>query len=181
MCEKYLERCIESILCQTYREFELLLINDGSTDNSIYICQYYEKKDCRILLFNQENKGASSARNLGMHYASGEYILFIDSDDWIDANLLEDMIKKIKKYNVDVVVFGWQCEGNNASVYKLTENDLILSGKELINAIIDDDYTYGGGYTVNKLWKKEIIYNGKTQFDESLFSYEDKYLQLVIT
>ncbi len=82
--EKYLSRCIDSILNQSYADFELLLINDGSTDNSASICNEYEKKDSRIRVFHKENGGVSTARNLGIENAKGRWICFIDSDDWIE-------------------------------------------------------------------------------------------------
>ena len=79
--EKYLRRCIESVLCQTYRNLEVLLINDGSQDNSINICEEFQKKDQRIKIIQKENGGVSSARNMGLRALSGNYVTFIDSDD----------------------------------------------------------------------------------------------------
>ncbi|MBR5851395.1 MAG: glycosyltransferase family 2 protein [Bacteroidaceae bacterium] len=90
--EKYLHRCIDSILAQTYIDFELLLINDGSKDNSGAICDEYAAKDARVRVFHKENGGVSSARNCGLDNATGKYICFIDSDDWVDANYLEELI-----------------------------------------------------------------------------------------
>ena len=87
--EKYLEQCIESVLCQTESNFELLLINDGSTDNSMIICEKYSQLDKRIIVINKENGGASSARNVGLDHARGEMIVFIDSDDSIGKNYLK--------------------------------------------------------------------------------------------
>ena len=101
--EKYLPRCIDSILAQTFRDFELLLINDGSTDNSGTICDEYVKKDSRIRVFHKENGGASSARNMGLDNAQGEWIAFIDSDDWIDTTMYESMFTIAKKESVDAV------------------------------------------------------------------------------
>ena len=88
--EKYLHRCIDSILAQTYADFELLLINDGSKDNSGAICNEYAVKDSRVRVFHKENAGVSKARNLGLDNAKGEWITFVDSDDWVH----EDFIKK---------------------------------------------------------------------------------------
>ena len=87
--EKYLRRCVDSILAQTYRNFELILIDDGSPDNSGSICDEYMQKDKRVKVFHQENQGVSSSRNLGIEQAQGEWITFIDSDDWVDADFLE--------------------------------------------------------------------------------------------
>ena len=106
--EKYLSQAIESVLKQTYSDFELLLINDISTDNSKEICKAYSKKDNRIVLLenNSEYHGPGPTRNIGLDYAMGEYIYFIDADDWIEDNLLESAIKRIEEDHSDMVVFG---------------------------------------------------------------------------
>ena len=88
--ELYLKECLNSILCQSYTNFELILIDDGSTDNSGIICDEYATKDKRIIVIHQTNKGLSASRNKGLEIASGEFITFIDSDDWIDPNTLRD-------------------------------------------------------------------------------------------
>ena len=87
--EQYLPRCIESILAQTYNDFELLLINDGSSDNSGNICDEYAKNNSRVRVFHKENGGVSSARNMGLDNAQGEYVVFVDSDDFIRNKYLE--------------------------------------------------------------------------------------------
>ena len=87
--EKYLERCLDSILSQTFSDFELILVNDGSTDHSLEICRSYAEKDERILLIDQENRGLSAARNAGIAVAKGEYLGFVDSDDYIAQNMYE--------------------------------------------------------------------------------------------
>ena len=88
--QKYLSRCIDSILAQTFTDFELLLINDGSKDNSGKMCDEYAKKDTRIHVFHKENGGVSSARNLGLENVQGEWITFIDSDDYLNINFLSN-------------------------------------------------------------------------------------------
>ena len=96
--EKYLSTCVESILSQTFNNWELILINDGSTDYSGIICDEYKKKDTRIKVFHTENKGVSAARNIGLKNAIGEWIAFIDSDDYMEKNWLEVVSMTIKKY-----------------------------------------------------------------------------------
>lgn len=101
--EKYLERCLESLVNQTYQEIEILLINDGSTDLSATLAKAYDEKYENVFLFNKENGGLSDARNFGLKYARGEYIAFIDSDDWIDITMIEKMILKADQTHADVV------------------------------------------------------------------------------
>lgn len=106
--QKYLSRCIDSILAQTFTDFELLLINDGSKDNSGKMCDEYAKKDTRIHVFHKENGGVSSARNLGLENVQGEWITFIDSDDYLNINFLSNLIKYD---NFDHIVGGNQTFG----------------------------------------------------------------------
>ncbi len=100
--EKYIGQCLDSILGQTLKDIEIICINDGSKDNTLEILKDYAQKDSRIILIDKENEGLSKARNQGTEIASGEYISFIDSDDWIDENYLEALYNAAKKYNSDV-------------------------------------------------------------------------------
>ena len=102
--EKYLSTCVESILSQTFNNWELILINDGSTDYSGIICDEYKKKDTRIKVFHTENKGVSAARNIGLKNAIGEWIAFIDSDDYMEKNWLEVVSMTIKKYKAELYI-----------------------------------------------------------------------------
>lgn len=101
--EKYLARCIDSILCQDCKNLEVILVDDGSTDNSINICKEYVQNDSRVSLINQSNQGSSIARNEGLSLAKGEYISFVDSDDWIEPNMLQEMINFALSTNLEVV------------------------------------------------------------------------------
>lgn len=102
--EKWLARCIDSILAQTFTNFELLLINDGSTDSSGAICDEYAEKDSRIRVFHKPNGGVSSARNLGLDNATGEWITFCDADDWVENNYIYDLIMKAEETDADIVM-----------------------------------------------------------------------------
>lgn len=102
--EKYLEECIESILCQTFNNFELILIDDGSIDNSLNICNIYKKKDKRISVFHQKNKGVNAARKKGVENASGNWIAFIDSDDTIPTTALQVLFHETEKKHSDIIV-----------------------------------------------------------------------------
>lgn len=102
--EKYLEKCIISILNQSFRSLELILINDGSTDDSIKICNKYLKKDKRVRLVDKSNEGVAIARNTGLNISVGEYITFVDSDDWIELNMYSEMMDIADKYSADIVL-----------------------------------------------------------------------------
>ena len=102
--ERYLDDCIQSILNQSYKNLEIILINDGSTDRSLEICKYYEKNDSRIILISQKNCGAVMARKSGIINASGEYITFVDGDDWIDGDAYRSVIEMSD--DEDILMYG---------------------------------------------------------------------------
>ncbi len=104
--KKYLHRCINSILSQSYSCFELLLINDGSNDDSDKICEEYASKDLRVRVFHKENGGVSSARNLGLEHVKGDYVMFVDSDDYMLSNMCDLMISTLEAKNADFVICG---------------------------------------------------------------------------
>ncbi len=101
--EKYLRQCLDSVISQTFKEFECICINDGSTDNSLPILQEYINKDIRFKLIDKKNEGVSVARNTGIQNATGKYIVFIDSDDWITKDYIEVLYNTIEKYDCDLV------------------------------------------------------------------------------
>ena len=104
--DKYLDRCVESIIKQTYTNLEIILVDDGSSDNSPQICDNWNVKDKRIKVIHKENGGLSDARNVGLSFATGEIISFIDSDDWIEHEMFEKMLNRKKKDNSDIVSCG---------------------------------------------------------------------------
>lgn len=106
--EKYIHRCVESILKQSYRNFELILVDDGSTDHSGRICDEYEKKDNRIRVIHQKNAGLSGAKNTGIHYSTGDFLFFVDSDDYVSHYLLEKVLAAFAKSEADMIQFNGQ-------------------------------------------------------------------------
>lgn len=135
-CEKYIERCIKSILAQTYSEYELILIDDGSTDNSAEICDRYAEVDACIQVIHQSNSGVSAARNNGVQKATGEYVTFVDSDDWITPDYLETMVTACMDHDAQVVICGY--------VTARSENDVAVdeTGYSVMDAREAIDY-YG--------------------------------------
>lgn len=104
--EKYLDRCVNSILKQTFTDFELLLIDDGSTDNSPHMCDDYATMDSRVKVIHQNNQGITGARNTGIEAATGDYIAFMDHDDWLDGDMYEKLMKTAQEYDADIVKCG---------------------------------------------------------------------------
>lgn len=101
--EQYLKQCIDSILNQTFKNFELILVDDGALDSCPQICDNYSKHDDRVKVIHKKNGGLSSARNAGIKVAKGKFLTFIDSDDWISKNYFEEMMKEQDKYNADII------------------------------------------------------------------------------
>lgn len=122
--EKWLHRCVDSILAQTMEDFELLLIDDGSPDRSGEICDEYAAKDSRVRVFHKENGGVSSARQRGLENAIGEYIIHCDPDDWVENNMLEEMIKCAKENDVDMVICDYYSENINGEELIYHKQDL---------------------------------------------------------
>ena len=114
--EKYLERCIKSILDQTYENLEIILVNDGSTDKSLEICEKFKAEDNRIIIINKENGGVSSARNKGIDAATGKFIIFIDADDYIEKEMFEVLEEDLFKNNVDISMCGFRTVYVNGNI-----------------------------------------------------------------
>lgn len=172
--DKYLEECIESLKNQTYKNLEIILINDGSADNSEQICREEAKQDNRIVFINKKNGGAASAKNKGLKVAKGDYITFVDSDDFIEPDMIEYMVNTIKKYNSDII----QCSFIN--LYKNTEKfkqDKIveqrISSKDFLELFLTK---WDSSLFWNKLFKRDVIENvffkeGRC-IDDEFFTYK---------
>ena len=165
--EKYLNRCIDSILVQTFTDFELLLINDGSKDKSGEICDEYSKKDIRVKVFHKENGGASSARNVGLDNARGEYICFCDADDFVDKTWLLCFSLYLEKN--DMVISGFKIFRNNKYVKDISMP--VLNNKLSIIQYLEGQNI--SGYLWCKCFKKEIIDKYHIKFNEKYIIWED--------
>lgn len=165
--EKYLSRCIDSIIRQTYSDLEVLLINDGSSDKSGTICREYADIDNRIKVINQSNQGVSKARNRGLEVASGEFVCFVDSDDWIDDTHIEGLVVSIA--GNDCICEGY-IRGNTQSILEAKRVDLFkIDGNELAVFFVN-------GYVHpcwNKLFKKSIIEDNNIRFPTDISISED--------
>ena len=169
--EFYLEKCVNSIINQTYKNLEIILVDDGSPDNCGAMCEELAKVDNRIKVIHKENGGLSSARNAGIDIATGEYVAFIDSDDWIEPDFIEVLEKLLTENDADFSVCGMHNEYTEESTlvrnHKISTSVVELS--DIFVQIIDNPLFYG--YAWNKLFKKDII--AKIRFDETLLFCED--------
>lgn len=169
--EKYLDECIQSILSQTYTDFELLLINDGSTDRSGEICDAYALKDERIKVFHQQNSGQSNARNLGIAKSTKRYIMFVDSDDSISENLIKENLQiLIENENIDFVQFPhYKWYGSNQQI-------LCQSNSKIIDKLFFQEWLVHRNITWlvwDKIYKRDLFVNLK--FKEGII-YEDNLM-----
>lgn len=168
----YLERCVESVLNQTHCYFELLLIDDGSTDGSDQICDKYAESDARIIAIHKRNGGVSSARNLGLQNIKGSYFMFLDSDDWLETATLQVCVEAIKLENADAVIFGRK-ELKDNRIIKIDKYpvETITNIPQMIYDVLKDRHAYGGGYS-NKMWRNNTP-TAIPRFSEELFYVED--------
>ncbi len=173
--EKFLDKCINSIVNQTYKNIEVILIDDGSKDESKKICKKYVKKDARVRLIECSNSGVSHARNIGLENSSGDYLFFVDSDDWINLDTLERMILVAKKSNVDVVKCNYY---NNYIDNKEQVNELNITNCEENLSILDSKKIkelFANTYILNVVWGELI--SRKTlkncRFEDRLIYGED--------
>lgn len=166
--EKYLERCIKSVISQSFTDIEIILVNDGSTDKSLDICKKYAMMDARVKVYSQENLGVSAARNLGLQNVNSEYVAFLDSDDWLEEETYELAVKYLELYTADVYVYGVtfvdgkltkQINENIAVFDKYTALKEQITGKIFHLTVCD------------KVFRKSQIKN--LCFDESLTMGED--------
>ncbi len=177
---KYIEKCVDSILKQTFCDFELLLIDDGSTDNSSYICDLYAKKDNRVVVVHKKNGGLSSARNRGLDIAKGDYVSFVDSDDYIEPNFIESLLDELMKKSSDLIV----C---NFSILDLNNNSLIETPSIIDGDVDEEGYwklsactRYGLTVVVwNKLYKKTIFEH--LRFKDGVFHEDQEIIHKIIS
>ena len=115
--EHYLDKCLDSLINQTYKNLEIIVINDGSTDNSGIICQEYAQKDNRIIYIEKENGGLSDARNVGLDKMTGSYVTFIDSDDWVESDYVEVLYNKLIEYQADIAIGNYYSYNEDEAMY----------------------------------------------------------------
>ena len=187
---QYLDRCLTSLTGQTYKNFEIILVDDGSTDTSGELCDAWQNRDYRVKAFHKTNGGLSDARNYGMQRASGEYVCFIDSDDWLDLRFLEVMLKALKDTGSDVVECDYMCTDGNEQIPDDNQAPCsyeVFAGKECFRRFLTNHFFVS---VCNKLYRKSILegqpfYKGVYHEDEfwtyKIFSRAQKACRLHYT
>ena len=168
--EKYLMRCLDSILNQSYTNIELIMINDGSIDSSEEICKKINSNKLKIKYFKQDNSGVSVARNKGLELATGEYILFVDSDDYLSPNAIKNYVDIAQKENADITILESKTLVKNGEQYSPAKQNEALTTEELKNKILLDQI---GNHVIVKLFKRSLFQ--EINFPEGLV-YEDLYV-----
>lgn len=168
---KYLEKCITSIISQTYSCFELILIDDGSTDNSLEICELFQKKDHRIIVMHQENAGVSSARNVGLGVMSGKYFCFVDSDDTIESDMLEKLYVALNSNNASLSICGFKKIFKKGTEEYFHFKESIEGKKNIMNFVLEHYLEWLVSSPGGKLYKDIKFSPGR--FDEDISLGED--------
>lgn len=171
--EKYIRKCIDSVLAQSYYNFELILIDDGSNDKSGKICDNYALKDCRIKVYHKENSGTSKSRNIGIKKANGEWITFIDSDDFVDINYLLSMIEQVNYQNTNKCLIVQGCKIIRKDKIRIFSYNNEKVNKNIFILDFSQKETYKHGSPWGKLFNKNIILKHDIYFNERLSNYED--------
>lgn len=180
----YLPRCIESVMQQTYQNIEIILVDDGSTDNSLQICESYAKKDPRIILISQENGGNNAARKAGLRVSTGEYVTFVDSDDWIGSDLVSLLCKQTEEHSVDLVVSNVQMtcvDGKEKERTNLLAAGVYTDPKDAVKKLFfdyeEEDCKYGIlPYIFAKLYRKDLAMRSMEKIEDRVQYDEDRAL-----
>lgn len=174
--EMFLDRCIESLLKQNYKDEEIILVDDGSTDNSGMICERWAEKDSRIIVVHQENKGLSGARNTGISKAKGDYLAFVDSDDFVEPEYLEKMYQRIVENDADIVFCNYRFtdekgKETNDRFYSHFSSDRVLDGYDVLMLFENKSYFTFFDVCWNKLYKRKLF--AAVEFPEGISRIED--------
>lgn len=170
---QYLPRCLNSIINNTYHNLEILCVNDGSCDNSLSVLQEYADNDSRIVIVNQKNSGVSAARNTGMDMATGDFLAFIDSDDWIHPQYFEILLRMQQMYHADCVVCGVEIAENKQDAQCIDTNSVDVSAVNLHDVMKDK---FGRTNIWGRIYTKDLV--GKTRFPVEIKIAEDTVFNL---
>lgn len=176
--EAYLPRCLDSVVEQTLREIEIICVNDGSPDNSMEILERYAAQDARVKVISQSNKGLGGARNAGFDAASGDYVLYIDSDDWIDADFCEKLYEAAQRYRADVACAGiLKVRSAHARWVARFEEEKFVEEPQLKFEICNCPPDF---YVTNQLFRREVLRNLGIRFKEHVVYEDVEYLMRIL-
>lgn len=170
---KYLSGCVNSLLNQNFTDFELILVNDGSTDDSLAVCKDFERRDSRVFVINEDNQGVSSARNHGIKLAKGDYICFVDADDHVSPSYLEQLVRPaLQNDKIDLVLQGRiKCEGDKQTIITPNRDGVYFLSKD--HSFFKDVSLFRFCAVYSKLFKRDIIQNHEISFSKTLNHGED--------
>ncbi|MBS4205796.1 glycosyltransferase family 2 protein [Lederbergia citrea] len=187
--EKTLDKCIRSILKQTFGDFELILVNDGSTDNSLSVCEKYKQKDSRILVIDKKNEGSIATRRKGVECSNSNNIMFVDADDWIDKQMIETLYNELISNNLDIVVCNsFDVFGNGHIIKRKYDSyffnrEKIYNNEEIKREIVPSYFHYGNAFPASlwgKLYRKELLIDGGRFLERIHFFGDDLFYNLEI-
>lgn len=162
--KNYLRRCLDSVSKQTYSNLEIICIDDGSSDGSQIIVDEFAGRDARFKVLHKQNEGESSARNAGLRMATGDYWTFVDCDDWLEKNMYEELVDKIRKYHVDLVASAWYKDDACDSIKienVLSVPKTVFDKETLLMYVYKRDYYRGFSYMWNKLYRRELFFDNE--------------------
>ena len=172
--EKYIRRCIDSVLSQEYTDFELILADDGSKDNSGDICDEYAAKDSRVRVIHKENTGVSDTRNVAISQATGTYLQFLDSDDWITPDATKLLVRAATEHHCDLVISDfYRVVGERVSHKGDIEDDGVLTREEFAEHMMENPADFYYGVLWNKLYRRDLVEKYNLRMDESVSWCED--------
>ena len=176
--EKTLRRCVDSLLDQNYSDMELILVNDGSPDGSLAICRDYQVRDARVRVIDKPNGGVSTARNAGLDVATGEYVLFVDSDDYVSEDYFQELDRLSAEFEYDCVLFSLAMQNGNRTTYRILDSfcakDVEIATPKFCEALYKKFLTS----PINKRYTRALIEKVNVRFPEHLYVGEDKIFSL---
>ena len=172
--QSHLSRCLESICGQEYKDLELIVINDGSKDKSLPVCEEFRKKDSRILLVDKANSGVSDTRNLGLKLAGGKYVQFVDSDDWLTADATKLMVRAAEETGCDMVIADfYRVVGEMVSRKGDIDADQVIGREAFVGFMMENPADYYYGVLWNKLYRRSLVEAHGIRMDAKLSWCED--------
>lgn len=179
----YLPKCIDSLVAQSYKRLQIIIIDDGSNDNTLAVATAYAEKDERITVITQHNSGVSDARNRGIEETKGDFVMFVDGDDWLDECAVEKMLDVVKKYNLDVVRCGFVFEDTSTGKKRVSYNKKTLSllyGEDIMSAYLQGhDGIYAS--VCGGIYRKSFLNQHNFSFESGVAIGEDGYFTLRVT